>query len=118
MKTINAPGVVAVDSAEAARHQAVVLASAGGLLTHARLERETRQHAVRIVEQLLLGTSGTALGIIAVAVYAHTKHWAVVIPTLAWAGGLAAAFAIGAVAGLLPAIRAARLSPTDALRTV
>ena len=46
------------------------------------------------------------------------RHWAVVIPTLAWAGGLGAAFAIGAIAGLLPAIRAARLSPTDALRTV
>ena len=54
---------------------------------------------------------------LATAVYAHTKHWATVIPTLAWAGGLAAAFAIGAIAGLLPAIRAARLAPTDALRT-
>jgi putative ABC transport system permease protein len=40
------------------------------------------------------------------------------VPALAWAGGLGAAFAIGAIAGLLPAIRAARLSPTDALRTV
>ncbi len=47
-----------------------------------------------------------------------TKHWTTVIPTIAWAGGLGAAFAIGAIAGLLPAIRAARLSPTDALRTV
>ena len=56
--------------------------------------------------------------VLATAVYAHTKHWTTVIPTLAWAGGLGAAFAIGAIAGLLPAIRAARLSPTDALRTV
>ena len=41
-----------------------------------------------------------------------------VIPALAWGGGLGAALAIGALAGLLPALRAARLSPTDALRTV
>jgi putative ABC transport system permease protein len=67
---------------------------------------------------LLGGIVGVTLGAGATAVYADTKHWAVVIPTLAWAGGLTAAFAIGAIAGLLPAIRAARLSPTDALRTV
>jgi putative ABC transport system permease protein len=52
------------------------------------------------------------------AVYAHLKGWAVVIPPEAWAGGLAAALLIGAVAGLLPAVRAARLSPTEALWTV
>ncbi|HWB21678.1 MAG TPA: ABC transporter permease [Gaiellaceae bacterium] len=71
-----------------------------------------------ILLALLGGAAGVGFGVLATAVYAHTKHWAVVIPTLAWAGGLGAAFAIGAVAGLLPAIRAARLSPTDALRTV
>ena len=37
------------------------------------------------------------------------------IPTDAWTGGLAATVLIGALAGLLPAIRAARLSPTQAL---
>jgi putative ABC transport system permease protein len=36
-------------------------------------------------------------------------------PPDAWAGGLAATLLIGAAAGLLPAIRAARLSPTQAL---
>ena len=71
-----------------------------------------------ILLALLGGLAGVTLGILATAVYAHTKHWATVIPTLAWAGGLGAAFAIGAIAGLLPAIRAARLAPTDALRTV
>jgi putative ABC transport system permease protein len=71
-----------------------------------------------ILLALLGGVAGVTLGALATAVYAHTKHWATVIPTLAWAGGLGAAFAIGAIAGLLPAIRAARLSPTDALRTV
>ncbi len=71
-----------------------------------------------ILLALLGGLAGVLLGILATAAYAHTKHWATVIPTLAWAGGLGAAFAIGAIAGLLPAIRAARLAPTDALRTV
>jgi putative ABC transport system permease protein len=75
-----------------------------------------------LAEAILLavmgGAVGVAAGAFATAVYAHTKHWTTVIPTLAWAGGLGAAIAIGAVAGLLPAIRAARLSPTEALRTV
>jgi putative ABC transport system permease protein len=71
-----------------------------------------------ILLALLGGAVGVALGILATAIYAHTKNWMTVIPTLAWAGGLAAAIAIGAIAGLLPAIRAARLSPTDALRTL
>jgi ABC-type antimicrobial peptide transport system permease subunit len=43
------------------------------------------------------------------------KGWSVVIPPVAWAGGLAAALAIGALAGLMPALRAARMSPTRAL---
>jgi putative ABC transport system permease protein len=45
----------------------------------------------------------------------RTHAETVVIPAEAWAGGLAAAIVIGAIAGLLPAIRAARLSPTQAL---
>jgi putative ABC transport system permease protein len=71
-----------------------------------------------ILLAMLGGTFGVAAGALATTVYAHTKHWAVVIPTEAWAGGIASAILIGAIAGLLPAIRAARLSPTDALRTV
>jgi putative ABC transport system permease protein len=41
-----------------------------------------------------------------------------VIPVEAWTGGIVAAVLIGALAGLLPAVRASRLSPTAALRTV
>ncbi len=74
--------------------------------------------AEAILLALLGGAVGVTLGILATTVYAHTRHWTTVIPTLAWGGGLAAAIAIGAAAGLLPAIRAARLSPTDALRTL
>jgi putative ABC transport system permease protein len=67
---------------------------------------------------LLGGAVGVAGGAFATLIYATTRRWAVVIPPEAWIGGIAAATLIGAVAGLLPAIRAARLSPTEALRTV
>jgi putative ABC transport system permease protein len=67
---------------------------------------------------LLGGAAGAVLGVISTAVYASTKHWTVVIPPLAWGGGLVAAVIIGGLAGLLPALRAARMSPTEALRTV
>jgi putative ABC transport system permease protein len=73
-------------------------------------------------EAMLLATLGGAVGLAtgaaATAIYAHAKHWSTVIPTLAWAGGLAAALLIGALAGLLPALRAARMSPTQALWTM
>ena len=67
---------------------------------------------------LLGGTVGVALGAAATAFYAHTKHWATIVPTEAWAGGIAASIIIGAAAGLMPALRAARLSPTQALWSV
>jgi putative ABC transport system permease protein len=73
--------------------------------------------AEAIVLAMIGGASGIGAGMLATAIYAETKHWTVVIPVLAWAGGIGAAFAIGAIAGLLPAIRAARLAPTEALRT-
>jgi putative ABC transport system permease protein len=73
-------------------------------------------------EAILLALAGGAAGVIAgaaaTAVYAHAKGWAIVIPVEAWAGGLGAALLIGAAAGLLPAIRAARLSPTEALWSI
>ena len=74
--------------------------------------------AEAILLALIGGACGVAAGAISTAVYAHLKHWSTVIPTTAWAGGLGAAILIGALAGLLPAIRAARMSPTEALRTV
>jgi putative ABC transport system permease protein len=74
--------------------------------------------AEAVLLAMLGGAVGVAAGALATAVYASSKHWAVVIPTSAWAGGLAATLLIGAVAGLMPALRAARMSPTAALRTV
>ena len=67
---------------------------------------------------LLGGVAGVAAGALTTAIYANTKGWAVVIPAQAWAGGIGAAIVIGSIAGLLPALRAARLSPTEALRTL
>jgi putative ABC transport system permease protein len=63
------------------------------------------------------GGGGVVIGAAATAIYAHAKGWAIVIPPQAWAGSLGAALLIGALAGLLPALRAARMSPTEALWT-
>jgi len=83
----------------------------------------TRRH---IAEQFLAesaalsalgGTAGVLLGIAITTGLSQARHWTVTIPGYATWGGLAGAPAIGAVAGLYPAIRAARLSPAEALRT-
>jgi putative ABC transport system permease protein len=64
---------------------------------------------------LIGGAVGVGAGALSTAIYASSKAEAVVIPTIAWAGGMGAAILIGAVAGLWPALRAARMSPTQAL---
>ncbi|MEN8234506.1 MAG: ABC transporter permease [Actinomycetota bacterium] len=73
-------------------------------------------------ESLLLATvggiGGVAVGAGVTAAYAWSRGWGVLIPTIAIVGGMAAALTIGAVAGLYPAMRAARVSPTEALRTL
>jgi putative ABC transport system permease protein len=74
--------------------------------------------AEAILLALLGGAAGVGAGALATAVYASTRGWAVVVPALAWGGGIGAALLIGAAAGLLPALRAARMSPTQALWAV
>ncbi len=64
------------------------------------------------------GCVGIALGAAATAGYSQTQGWIVVVPVLAVAGGVALALALGALAGLYPAVRAARLAPAAALRSV
>jgi putative ABC transport system permease protein len=71
-----------------------------------------------ILLALLGGAVGVGAGAAATAIYATTQHWAIDVPPLAWAGGFAAALIIGALAGLLPALRAARLPPTQALWSI
>jgi putative ABC transport system permease protein len=75
-----------------------------------------------LTEAILLAAAGGAAGVgagaLATAIYADTKGWAIVVPTAAWAGGFGAALLIGAIAGLVPALKAARMSPTEALWTL
>jgi putative ABC transport system permease protein len=82
----------------------------------------TRRHiALQFVsEALALAAVGGVLGVLLGAglavVYALSQAWTPIIPAVAVFGGIGAAIAIGALAGFYPAMRAARLSPTDALR--
>jgi putative ABC transport system permease protein len=82
------------------------------------------KHQIRtqfLTESVLLALIGGLVGVLAgataTAVYANSKHWALVIPVQAWTGGIASAVLIGALAGLAPAVRASRMPPTVALRT-
>jgi putative ABC transport system permease protein len=74
--------------------------------------------AEAILLSLVGGATGITIGAAATATYARVHGEPAVIPAEAWAGGLAAALVIGALAGLVPAVRAARLSPTEALWSV
>lgn len=63
------------------------------------------------------GAAGLALGAGATDIYAAAKHEPFVVPLYALIAAPAIGLAIGALAGLYPAAKAARLSPTEALRT-
>ncbi len=83
----------------------------------------TRRHvAIQFLGEALMlsivgGFGGVALGAAVTGAYANFRGWEILIPPTAIIGGLSAALVIGVVAGLYPALRAARLSPTEALRT-
>lgn len=65
---------------------------------------------------LLGGVIGVVLGVAVTAAYTATQQQVLAIPPHSIATGIAAAVIIGAVAGLSPATRAARLAPAEAIR--
>ncbi|MCE7001418.1 ABC transporter permease [Kibdelosporangium philippinense] len=73
-----------------------------------------------LVESVVLshlgGIAGLALGSAVTVGYAAVREWAVIVPPAALLGGLGASVFAGTLAGIYPAARAARLSPTEALR--
>ncbi|MFB9660295.1 ABC transporter permease [Glycomyces mayteni] len=71
--------------------------------------------AESLLLSLLGGAGGVALGALITAAYAAWQDWPPTIPAWVLGGGVAATAAIGAVAGLYPAVKAARMSPTEAL---
>jgi putative ABC transport system permease protein len=71
-----------------------------------------------VLLSLLGGAAGIALGAAATAGYAALQGWIVTIPLVSVAGAVGIALALGAIAGLYPAVRAARLAPAAALRSV
>jgi putative ABC transport system permease protein len=83
----------------------------------------TRRHIASqfLAESALLaligGAAGLLLGVIATLVYAEVKGEPFVVPTYSLAAAPVAGLLIGTLAGLYPAVRAARLSPTEALRS-
>ncbi|TDW79546.1 ABC transporter permease [Kribbella sp. VKM Ac-2566] len=73
--------------------------------------------AESLLLSLLGGIGGVVLGVTVTTFYAITQGWTAVVPAWASIGGMAATVVIGAMAGLYPAMRAARLAPTEALAT-
>lgn len=81
------------------------------------------QIAVQFVTESLVlstigGSAGLVIGVAVTALMARARDWGLLVPPVALWGGLGVAVVVGIIAGLYPAVRAARLSPAEALRSV
>ena len=85
----------------------------GATRGHIRLQFLTESQLL----SALGGVGGAVIGIAVTAGYAGYQDWPTVVPAWATGGGVIATLAIGGCAGIYPAWRAARLSPTEALAT-
>jgi putative ABC transport system permease protein len=103
----------------------LVLSSINDRIGEIGLRRAVGAHSADIRLQFLLETTttivvggllGIALGYAAAEIAANRMHLGSANPWLAAALGIAASVAVGLLAGVLPALRAARLEPAEALR--
>ncbi len=73
-----------------------------------------------VAEAVVLAGLGGAVAAVtrgfATTVYAATRHWQSVVPGLVLLAAVGLGVVIGGLAGLYPALRAARLAPAEALR--
>jgi putative ABC transport system permease protein len=88
--------------------------SLGATRSHIR----TQFLAEALLLSILGGSAGVLLGSGVTAAYATLQGWPTVVPAWAMAVGLTSTLITGGVAGIYPAIRAARVAPTEALAAI
>jgi putative ABC transport system permease protein len=98
-----------------------VLERRGEIGLRRALGARRRHVAVQFAAEAILlagcgGVAGAVLGGFSTTVYAATRHWDAIVPVPVLFAAAGVALLVGAVAGLYPALRAARLVPAEALR--